>query len=111
MLAEHIQSTYRFALPIHNQVRNVEIHRDIPEPHILDDPQQCDRSLLAGFAHEGLAVVPAVLSYVADDFHHLRVERVVWVFRNKTAVGMNGSNATRLREIRRPLKSGNAGLP
>jgi len=104
ILPNHIERRHRIAFPIQNQIRRIQIHAHIVQPHILNRPQQRHRRLLPRLHQERLPIRPAITRHFVNRLYSLPIKRLIRILWNKSAVRMHRLYPAKLCQIRRSLQ-------
>jgi hypothetical protein len=86
--ADDIQRVDRIALAVEDEIRGIEVDADVAGTNVLNEAEQGDGALLAGFAVQPEAGLPRVFGDFADGGDGLGIERVAREFGDETDVSL-----------------------
>src|SRR5205814_7749934 len=94
-----LDGSRRMRLAVKKQLREIEVNALIFQTNVLDRAHQRYWHCLASLVTQVLPIALAVACYLPDRLHRFYIERVVGIFRNKSAVRLHGGYAALLGEV------------
>src|SRR6266550_2339690 len=94
-----LDGIHRIRLAVKNQIGEIEVNALIVQTNVLNRAHERYWRFLAGLVTQVLPIALAVACYLTDRLHRLFIERVVGIFRNKSAMRLHGGDAALLGEV------------